>query len=231
MRLDYNIYFEVAAAFFIMSLILYVQLQYSMNTKRNRMFQKLTILTLAADILDVVTAVTNSNADMVPYWVNMVLNTVYFVSIVLLGTQFYSYAKQFNEDEKEGIKSSIRSNILSLSAFCLFIIILGVNLFTGVVFDFVDGEYVHGVLYFTVYLAPYFLFVISGYEMLRMSKQMPFKQKLAIFMFLFFGSSGAIIQAFFFPDVLLNLFTISLGIVIILFFWSPRSISSWLTHL
>lgn len=214
MKLNYNIYFEVASVFFLISLTLYLQLQYNMNTKRNREFQKLTFLVLVAVVLDIVTAITNSNGDVVPYRFNMFANTLYFFSVGLLGIQFFYYAIQLKCDIKY-------INVLEgfvWSVFSGFVILLIANLACGCVFDFVDGVYVHNTLYYAVYVAPFLLFALSAVMMIFISRSYDTGQKIAVYLYIVVSVSGLVIQAFIFPEVLLGLFTIAVGINIILFF-------------
>lgn len=66
MKLVYNIDFGVTAAAFLVLLYIYVRLQYSSSSEVNRTFQKVIMITLAADILDVVTAITISYGSVLP---------------------------------------------------------------------------------------------------------------------------------------------------------------------
>lgn len=81
MKLDYNIYYEVAAAIFLSFLTGYVRLQYNMKLRSNRLFLRLALSILFNDILDIVTAFTISNADVLPEMLNMVINNI--VSVIM----------------------------------------------------------------------------------------------------------------------------------------------------
>ena len=54
MELQYNIYFGISALVFMIILVIYSQITYSMESKRNREFYRLAIYVLIADILNVV---------------------------------------------------------------------------------------------------------------------------------------------------------------------------------
>ena len=75
MVMKYNIYFEVASVLVLFILLLFLRLQYNMQSKVNKEFLKLTVLALIANILDVVTAVTISYAEYVPVWLNVLLTS------------------------------------------------------------------------------------------------------------------------------------------------------------
>ena len=78
MVLVYNIHYEVAAAAFAAILFLYVRMFYGTNKKSSLAFQRLIIVLLICDILDVVTAITISAYQFVPWTFNMILNSLYF---------------------------------------------------------------------------------------------------------------------------------------------------------
>ena len=71
MSLLYNISFETASAFFLVVLYICMKLQYSTRSKINKEFQRLTLLVLCADVLDVATAVTISYAGVLPIPLNL----------------------------------------------------------------------------------------------------------------------------------------------------------------
>ena len=134
MKLDYNIYYEVAAAIFLSFLTGYVRLQYNMKLRSNRLFLRLALSILFDDILDIVTAFTISNADVLPEMLNMVLNTSYLLSCALTGVILLDYASESLknlgiEQEKWHIKAGI---IIGIIYFSLIIL----NFFTGCIFDF-----------------------------------------------------------------------------------------------
>ena len=70
----------------------YIRLQYDIHSKLNKEFRKLAWLGLIATVLDVTTAVTISYATVVPIEVNILLNTLYFVSVAALGYQVMYYS-------------------------------------------------------------------------------------------------------------------------------------------
>ncbi|MGN0167672.1 MAG: hypothetical protein ACI4AB_06510, partial [Acetatifactor sp.] len=91
MSLKYNISYEVASTIFLIALLFYIRLQYDTQSRVNREFRKLTWFGLIATFLDVTTAVTISYAGVVPIEVNILLNTLYFVSVAALGYQVMYY--------------------------------------------------------------------------------------------------------------------------------------------
>lgn len=214
MPLIYNIYFEAASAIFLIIFFIFMKLQYSMQSEINQEFQKLTLFVLFANIMDVVTAVTLSYASVLPVWLNMVLNTVYFVMNAAVGYQFmyYSLLCVFKERKKGPML------YLNRGLICIHYIILALNLFNGCIFSIGDsGEYVHGPVYVLVYIVPYYMIACSAVVLLSHLKLFQKWQKVSIVLYLVLGFGGAALQMLFFPNVLLAMFTVALALVMILF--------------
>lgn len=215
MKLDYNIYYEVAAAIFLSFLTGYVRLQYNMKLRSNRLFLRLALSILFNDILDIVTAFTISNADVLPEMLNMVLNTLYLLSCALTGVILLDYASESLknlgiEQEKWHIKAGI---IIGIIYFSLIIL----NFFTGCIFDFKGKQYNHGSLYMSVYVFPYFYFVTGSIGLLKVGYYRGKKVLLSIFAYMSVMIAGALIQIFAAPYTLINVFAGSVGITILLF--------------
>lgn len=215
MKLDYNIYYEVAAAIFLSFLTGYVRLQYNMKLRSNRLFLRLALSILFNDILDIVTAFTISNADVLPEMLNMVLNTLYLLSCALTGVILLEYASESLknlgiEQEKWHIKAGI---IIGIIYFSLIIL----NFFTGCIFDFKGKQYNHGSLYMSIYVIPYFYFVTGSIGLLKVGYHRGKKVLLSIFAYMSVMIAGALIQIFVAPYTLLNIFAGSVGITILLF--------------
>lgn len=215
MKLDYNIYYEVAAAIFLSFLTGYVRLQYNMKLRSNRLFLRLALSILFNDILDIVTAFTISNADVLPEMLNMVINTLYLLSCALTGVILLDYASESLknlgiEQEKWHIKAGI---IIGIIYFSLIIL----NFFTGCIFDFKGKQYNHGSLYMSIYIIPYFYFVTGSIGLLKVGYNRGKKVLLSIFAYMSVMIAGALIQIFVAPYTLLNIFAGSVGITILLF--------------
>ena len=209
----YNVYFEAAAICYLLILNMYIRLQYSTKSKQNKLFQKLAVYLLVAVTLDVVTAITISYAAHIPVWLNTILNHVYFVSVLVLEYHFLIYCMVgVCKREPKGI----------FFEFCRWVniianIIFVINLFTGCVFSFTpEGEYVHGVLYYSFYIVSIFFIIATTGVLLSEAKKFSKNQRISIILYSIATLLGPIIQ-FFVPDVLLSLFTISLGFMMLMF--------------
>lgn len=215
MKLDYNIYYEVAAAIFLSFLTGYVRLQYNMKLRSNRLFLRLALSILFNDILDIVTAFTISNADVVPEMLNMILNTSYLLSCTLTGVILLDYASESlkNLGIEPGKWHRKAGIIIGIIYFSLIVL----NFFTGCIFDFKGKQYNHGLLYMSIYVFPYFYFVTGSIGLLKVGYHRGKKVLLSVFAYMSVMIAGALIQIFVAPYTLLNVFAGSVGITILLF--------------
>lgn len=214
MNLDFNIYFETSAVFFMLFNFIYVVLQYDMKERRIRIFCIMNVLVLLANALDVITAVMISNPQIISVDGNKLANTTYFIVDAILSYVFFLYSIDFGSK----INKRSKSSIIELGIFLIYIVIILSNYFTGIIFYFDEsGHYVHGKFYFLVYIVPYFFFIGAEIMMLRVFKAFTLRQKISIIIYIIVSMLGAFLQLFFFPNVLLSLFTIALTVSIMLF--------------
>ena len=209
----YNVYFEAAAAVYLLVLNLYIRLQYSSKSKQNKLFQRLAVYMFTAVTLDVITAITISYAAYIPNWINMILNYFYFLSVPLLEYQFLLYCLiGICRKEAKG-KFYIFCRTVTFTCF----IILLLNFFTGWVFSFSpEGEYIHGPLYNMTYIVAFFYISTTTGVLLSEAKHLNRNQKISIILYSISTFLGLIIQ-FFIPNVLFSLFTVSLGFMMLMF--------------
>lgn len=211
--LIYNIDFEVAAIAFLVIVNIFLRVRYAAETEVNREFRKLALYVLIACLLDVATAVTISYGDRIPPVVNLLFNTVYVGMDIIVGFQFMQYISAYVYRKKQS--KGYRFNTI----FChLCFLGLVVNLFTGIIFSFDnEGNYIHGPLYIFVYVVPYYYIIFSIGIMFFHFKIFGIKQRISIIALFIFGIVGPLAQLFFFPDVLLSLFTMSVGLLVCMF--------------
>ena len=214
MVLKYNISYEVASTIFLVILLCFFKLQYDTNSKLNNEFRKLIWFGLIATILDVLTAITISYASVIPVGVNTILNTVYFMSVAVLGYQlaYYNYLYVYKNTKTSKI---IRFNKIVFGLFAVFLIY---NLFSGISFSFSeDGEYVKGPAHWVVYISAAYFVLCSAVIVICNLQKFRMWQRISISSFVLFQVSGIVLQMVFFPDTLLALFMSALGVMMILF--------------
>lgn len=208
----YNIDFEIAAGALLVVMNLYVHLQYPSDTPSNRHFKRLDAILFVTVTLDAVTAVTISFSDSVPIWVNTLLNNLYLVSAVLLEYQFVLYCACAVYGTIYHRK--IPQIALGSAAVCMVIVVI--NIFTGCVFSFDERGYIHGPLYFLMQVLPILMIIICCLMMLMNLKRFNKTQRISIVLYILVMLSGPVIQLFF-PTVLYTLFTISIGLMLMMF--------------
>lgn len=212
-HLLYNIDFEAAAILFLIVINIFMRLKYVAENEVNKEFRKLALYILLACVLDVATAVTISYGRSIPPVVNLVFNTVYFGMNIIVGYQFMRYVSAYVYWKNRG-KAFLFNKIFYLLCFS----ILVVNLFTGIIFSFdPQGSYIHGPLYYFVYAFPYYYIVFSMGIMVFHFKQFSWEQRISIITLFVLCMVGPLAQMLFFPDVLLSLFTLPVGVLICMF--------------
>lgn len=207
----YNIHFEAAAIAFLLVLNLYIRIQYNSKPLTNRLYKRLGTILILCCILDVTTAVTISYASMVPIWLNVLLNTLYFASDVILEYQFVMYCSVCVY-EKKPKTTEWACRIISL----LFLALLVVNVFTGWIFSFDETGYVHGPFYMAVYTVPLVAIAISTVILFLGFKKFNTNQKLSVILYTVIVIAGPVVQMLH-PDVLFILFSVALGFTTLTF--------------
>lgn len=208
----YNIYFEASAIAYLIVLNLYIRIQYTAESPSNKYFRRLAMNMLLAVVLDVVTAVTISYYQSVPLWLNIVLNEIYFFADIILEYYFviYCVCAARGKIDKPYIKTAAYSVVI------LCIIFLFANIFTGWVFYFDENGYQHGPVYLIVHIVPIAVIIITSVIMLFNFRKFNKKQRLSIILYIIVLVSGPIVQLMF-PNVLFVLFTISIGLMLLMF--------------
>lgn len=209
MELAYNIDFEIAAAVFNMVLWLCMNYFFATQTDVSRAFRDLVMWALVATILDLTTALTISYGNIVPFWFNNLLNTIYFATTGVMG---YSYTKYINTYVRANEKKDV-DVIISKVVICAICLMLVVNFPIGFMFSFnaTDG-YVHGPLYFLVFVLPVYYLLYAVVVAVVNRKCFSLKQLVACFLYMLLILIGLIIQFFFLQNVLLTMFFVSVGI-------------------
>lgn len=210
--MQYNIFIELTSIVYVGILCIYHELQYSNKREVNRAFSRLAWTVFAASVFDVLTAVTISYADRVPIWINIFLNTLYFELDALIGFFFVRYVSTYVYDKEE------RKKVMRVNHFfhAIYICILILNLWIGWVFAFGDaGKYTHGFIYAIVYIMPLYYLCFSTWLLVRNWSKFHKKQKVSLVFFLVLIAIGPLLQLLFLPDVLISVFSGTIGLVIL----------------
>lgn len=210
----YNIFFELSSFFFVFIILIYHSIQYSTKTELNKKFRGLVGLVILDNMLDVISAITISYYQAVPVWVNLLLNTLYFIVGVFLAYMLTSYVRTVIKPE--GGKSFMyRMNQIVL---ILYVGSMIFNAFGGYYFWFdQEGMYRHGTLYEYISVPPFYFVVYSGLYLLRYRRRLTRRQVLSTGGYVLLTFAGIFIQTFICPDVLLTGFAASVALLVVLF--------------
>lgn len=214
MSLIFNIDFEIASTAFISILYFYAQIQYNLNSEVNKEFRRLMLYVLSANIIDILSAITISYYMVVPVWLNMIVNTVYFTLTILMCYQFIYYSYIYVQKSRFAYWVW-RVNKLVL---CFYGLLLALNIFTGHIFYFNElGQYTHGKYYLTNYAVSYYSLVSASVVLFSNFRKWEKRQKGAVIIFTLIEPIGPLLQMLVCPDVLLSIFSVSLSLIMIMF--------------
>lgn len=215
--MDYNISFSIAATIIGVILVTILFLNYSSTNLLSNRFKAFLISTIAMYGMDIITVYTNYYSKQIPVWVNQVLNGLYFAvsNAVALLFLFYVISLVFSEEKNKPVVS--RLFIINVSLFGANCIMLIVNAFTGMFFNFDGGTYNHGYAYLWVnFFSLLFVFESMALFVIR-RKFSNKKQKIcaALFYVIFFASYA--LQIIWFEKTLLADFGTAIGALIVFF--------------
>ena len=209
----YNTNFEAAVFILLTILYIYLRVRYYNRSAINVALGRLVIAEQLTVFLDLLTSVTITYADVVPLWVNMLLNSLYYGAIGLSSCMVAMFVMAFAKDS-----FSYKVVVTGAKAILfLYYVLLVVNLFTGLLFDFSNGEYVHGSLYVIVYIFPAFFVVGSAALVLLFRQLMTKVQRVTMMLIILFSMLGPILQLLAFPDILLSNVTPAMSLLLALF--------------
>ena len=209
----YNTNFEAGVLVLLVILYIYLRIRYYNRSAVNDALRRLVIAELFTVILDLVTSVTISYAEVTPPWVNMLLNTLYFGAVGLTSCLVAIFVMAFAKDSfsYRGVVTGAKVILL------LYYVLLVVNIFTGLLFDFSTGQYVHGPLYVIIYVLPALFVVGSSVLIFLFRRLMTRIQRFIGMLVILFSMVGPILQVMVFPDVLISNVTPALSLLLSLF--------------
>lgn len=209
--MQYNIDFEIASIPFVLILILFHYIKYNNNTLVNRRFRVLAILGLATIVLDPIVEVASYYYTVIPFSVNILLNTVYFMIVSYSCYYFTVYIQTvISEDYKPFLPNKI----------LLFLDELGfvLNIVGGFYFYFDDKQgYKYGFLYPVHLIIVYFFVVYSIVILIKYREQMAISKLISGFAYILTLILPYLIQLIIGEQILLQGFGLALALFIVLF--------------
>lgn len=214
MQMLYNFDFDIVALILMVLIYILMHMNFVQDTVQSKRFRGLIVMIITVTVLDMVTAVTISCAKDVPIWLNLLLNSLYFLLSAAMGLLYDLYIAQF---AKGGALTRMG---LLFNTFLLMVwaVLLVVSAFTGIVFSFTPtGEYVHGICYAGCVGLPMYYVFYAALLLILNWRNFNWRQRLCISLFIVLAALGPIMQFLWFQNYLLSMFTPALAVMVMVF--------------
>jgi EAL domain-containing protein (putative c-di-GMP-specific phosphodiesterase class I)/GGDEF domain-containing protein len=169
----YVIEYEATALLFLSFVMFHYFQKRSIPSDSTRLFSVVFFMTAASLTTDIITAITIEYVFFLPFWVNYLLNTLFYTIQILLPVSMLIFVMSLAEIDTQ--KNLRRSYLLALPLAGFQIIALLLNPFTKAIF-YIDPQigYVHGQWFFAQY-------VVSGiYMLLILAFCVRYREKLTL---------------------------------------------------
>ena len=206
----YNISFDIAAILMLIVLAVGMNTVLYTDTTGHKLVRRYMYSVIFCAVMDVITAYTICYGYLIPDTLNLILNSIYQYSSVLCVA--VAMRTILNYYPSAG-KTSVMINRLLLYLLVAFIT---VNMFTGWMFEFTNGEYVHGSLYMIAYALSLAVVFHMLYVVLINRGDRPGVMSRIIILFLFLPTVFTVIQMIV-GDILLIAFGEAFSALIMLF--------------
>ncbi len=141
----YNISYDIAAILVLLVIAVGMNTVLYTETSGHKLVRRYVYAVMACAVIDIITAYTISYGYLVPDSLNMILNSLYQYSSAFC--VFCAMSTILNYYPSASKTSIMINRILQ----CLLVAFVTLNLFTGWMFSFENGVYVHGKLYSIAY--------------------------------------------------------------------------------
>ncbi len=206
----YNISFDIAAILVLIVLAVGMNTVLYTDTTGHRLVRRYMYSVIFCAVMDVITAYTICYGYLIPDTLNLILNSIYQYSSALCVA--VAMRTILNYYPSAG-KASVMINRILLYLLVAFIT---VNMFTGWMFEFTDGEYIHGSLYMIAYALSLAVVFHMLYVVLVNRTDRPGVMSRIIILFLFLPTVFTVIQMIV-GDILLIAFGEAFSALIMLF--------------
>jgi len=205
----YNIWFEVAAIGFIAIIWVFYRVQYERRQEINKRFEILTCFMLMQNVFDISSAATISYFDIVPVWVNYVLNGLSYIFLGLAAFAFARYVRTLVNKDKS-FHANIEHGIVAV-----YVTLQLLNPFFGFFFSFDETGYVHGPLYMIPLLTSYYYVVVTAVVLVKNYKNLSTRKVVGTGCYVVSILLVGVVQIFFTPQILLSGFASAMALLII----------------
>ncbi len=196
----YNISFDIAAILVLIVIAVGMNTVLYTDSTGHKYVRRYVYAVSVAAVFDIITAYTISYGYMVPDVLNVVLNSLYqYTSILCVATAMQTILNYFPGASKNSIMVN-RGLIVLLTGF------ITVNIFTGWLFTFKNGEYIHGQLYAFSYVLSMAIVFHMLFVVIKNRSDQPGVVSRIIILFLFLPTVYTVMQM-----ILGNILLVSFG--------------------
>ena len=206
----YNISYDIAAILILTVLAVGMKTVLYTDTRGNGLVRRYVYSVIICAVIDVITAYTICYGYMVPDPINLILNTLYqYSAIFCVAVAMRTILNYYPSAARVSV-------IINRVLLYLLVIFVTVNLFTGWMFRFVNGEYIHGRFYYVTYVLSLAIVFHMLFVVLKNRSDRPGVMSRIILLFLFLPTIFTVIQMFV-GNVLLIAFGEAFSALIMLF--------------
>jgi len=210
MDLIFNVDFDIASVLIFFIVFSVVYFLYDLKIETTKKFLNFTILAFVTTILDLLTAITISNPNKFSNWTNTILNSIY-----LLCSFFPAWLISIYIQSCIKFKSKVHFAI-DCSIAVIYIILLITNLFTGILFSFTEGLYIHGPLFLCNFGVSFLFFAHLFFIFCWQYKKFTVKQRFLNIIIFVLPDVICFLQILF-PEYLFSQFAYAIITLILLF--------------
>ncbi len=209
----YHIEFDIAAVFVTLFIMYYVIFKKGLRRHANRVFLILLLLHFVAEISDILASASNNDPYLTTRLVQNISNYTYLFSQNVLAFVFVVYLFYLLGYEKT---RKFAFWLICIPIGAELVLLFSNPLHHGIFYYDETGKYLHGDLFFILYVIAIAYMVFAVYLSIFHSKALTRGKSTALLFFIFISFAPMIIQMIL-PEYLLTLFFETLGLMGILF--------------
>ena len=210
----YDVAYEITAQIFVLFIFVYSCIEYPMRSRKNMLFRIMSIILIATQSFDILSAYVISYNHIFPRICNILVNTAYFFFGTTLCFMLGAYI-DYHIIPENGKKLFLKTKIVLLITEEIAII---ANAFFGFFFYITeDNIYTHGEYFYVMHFVSILFIVMAGITMFINIKILGKQQILYGIIIISLYVLPIILQVLFFKNVLIIMFGASL-IMLVTFF-------------
>ncbi len=205
----YDLDFAFAGLMFLLILYFVLVRRYNQNMHTIMQLKRLLVLLILALTADIITAVTISYAEIVPLWLNYLLNIIFFELNAFCVAQFPKYIRAIMADKGE--KNNIYDRVNDLLLWGYGIICATTPISHWIFYFDEELKYQHGLMYVLIFLLPLYFLVFSFINLINHKEIFNKRQFYSIIGFIVLAISGPALQMALPGNKIIDFFMLSLA--------------------